>query len=102
MKWYTGLYTGDSITCDIEDIKLKIAGKCKVKNLFLITLPANNKNILDIISVKMGMLITWREVFVIGVAGSRREAVEMVSRILTSIYNETGGFNLKEYFKEYD
>lgn len=101
MKWYRKLYIGESINQGIDEIISDIEVNKNTRKKFLITLPANDKNMLDIITAGMGILVSWRNVYVIGVAGSRMEAVNMTSEILTSVYNETGDFRLKEIFNDF-
>jgi len=36
----------------------------------------------------------------LGIALSKREAFELVKDMLEEIYRETGGFQVREYFKE--
>lgn len=101
MKWYKKLYIGESITENAEEIIKDISVNENVKKRFLITLPANKSNMLDIITAKMGIMITWRPVFVVGVAGSRKEAVEMTADLVSEIYEKTSGFDFEEYFNDY-
>lgn len=96
MKWYKDLYIGKSIEQNRDEIISDIVNNQKSRRRFLITLPANDNNMLDIITTKMGMIISWREVFVIGVASTRKEALEMVTEIISTMYHETNAFNLKE------
>lgn len=101
MKWYKNLYIGESIDKTATEIISDIGVKKCVRKRFLITLPANDNNMLDIITADMGIMVTWREVYVIGVAGSRKEAVDMCTQILSAIYSETGDFRLKEMFNDF-
>ena len=101
MKWYKELYIGKSIEQNRDEIISDIADNQKLKKRFLITLPANEKNMLDIITAKMGTIISWREIFVIGVAASKQEAVELVTEIISIVHHETNAFNLKEYFNDF-
>ena len=57
MKWYKELYIGKSIEQNRDEIISDIADNQKLKKRFLITLPANEKNMLDIITAKMGTII---------------------------------------------
>lgn len=101
MKWYKNLYIGESIDKKAADIISDIEENKIIRKKFLITLPANDNNMLDIITADMGMLVTWRDVYVIGVAGSRKEAVDLSSQIISTAYFETGDFRLKEIFNDF-
>lgn len=101
MKWYKNLYISEKIELNREDLISDISLNKNVSKRFLITLPANDENMLDIITARMGIMISWREIFVIGVATTRQEAVNMVAEIVMSVHHETNAFNLKEYFNDF-
>lgn len=101
MKWYRNLYIGESIDKTIDEIISDVETKKDVRKKYLITFPANENNMLDIITADMGIIITWREVHVIGVAGSKKEAVELTSQIISEAYNSRGDLNLEEYFNDF-
>lgn len=102
MKWYRNLFLGNCGNCDIEEIKHEIINRINHNHFYLITLPANDENLLDIITAEMGALITWREVYVIGIAGSKDDAVSLTVKIIETINNEIGSFDFREYFNEFD
>lgn len=101
MKWYKNLFIGESIEQGFEEVIADISVNKKTKKRYLITLPANKNNMLDIITAKMGIMITWREVYVIGVAGSKNEALNMTADLVLSVYKETGDFNFEDFFNDY-
>lgn len=101
MKWYKELYIGKSIEQKRDEVISDIIDNKKLKKRYLITLPANDKNMLDIITAKMGIIVSWREVFVIGVASTKQEAVDMVTEIISTVYRETNAFKIEEYFNDF-
>ena len=89
MKWYKALFVGERAAGKTDKIKERFLQGRKYRNVFFITLPANPENMLDIIPYNLGMIITWRELSVIGVAVTRQEAVLLTGRILQRVYDET-------------
>ena len=92
MKWYRKLYIGENAKKD----KYKVFGHIR-KNRFcadtlLITLASNmllqphfkNKNVNE-------------EIYVVGLAKGRDEALNLVRDIIDEVYNATGGFDIREY-----
>lgn len=101
MKWYRNFFVGESIDSSREEIMEQISVKKKVSKRFLIILPANKENLLEIVTAGFGISINWREVFVIGVSGSRKEAVGLVSEIISLIYEQTGMLAIEDFFDDY-
>ena len=98
MKWYTGLFIGEKAYKKIDKIRAKIEEGRRCRNAYLITLPANSENMLDIIPVNLGIMITWREIYVIGIAATKQEAVLLTGEIIKKVYEETNDVKVKEYF----
>lgn len=99
MELYNKLYIGDSLQKDrdkiIENIK---AGKQKLQ-IHCITLPANPHNLLEIIDYHYLMDPHYKDIKldVIGIAGSREEAIHLVSTIITIVYEKTNAFDIKKF-----
>lgn len=102
MKWYKALFVGERAAGKTDKIKERFLQGRKCRNVFFITLPANPENMLDIIPYNLGMIMTWRELSVIGVAVTRQEAVLLTGRILQKVYDETKDVRVKEYFAAED
>ncbi len=98
MKWYKALFVGERAAGKTDKIKERFLQGRKYRNVFFITLPANSENMLDIIPYNLGMIMTWRELSVIGVAVTRQEAVLLTEHILQKVYDETKDVRVREYF----
>jgi len=99
IKWYKKLYLGESIKHESKRVQYKIIYHRKIFGYFLITLPSNTDNLLDIIYSGTLSLPYYQErsYDVIGLAGGKTEAFELVGSIIDEVYRKTGGFNVKEY-----
>ena len=97
MKWYKGLYMGD----EARKAKYKILGRVVKKKLsfdtYLITLPSNPSNILDVYSANVLLQPHLKDV--VGIAKGRMEALELVRDIIDEVYHNTGGFDISGYLK---
>jgi hypothetical protein len=102
MKWYRDLYMGDSI-CDKKNrIKWKINHNAGVVNIYVIAFSSNQSNLLDIIPAWVLMQKSYpkKELKIIGLAKGRREAFELVRRIIDETYKNTGGVDVRSYLRE--
>ena len=103
MIWYDDLFVGKSIS---PRRKKRIIRKVNRRSIlgveYLLTLPANPDNLLDIISTQVVRQRYYpsKELIVIGLAGNyeraRLEAGEMVS----GIYAVQGDFDLRGFFQK--
>lgn len=105
MKWYKKLYLGENAKKE----KYKVFGHIRkgrfCVDTFLITLPSNPSNILDIYSANMLLQPHFKkskvldEIYVVGLAKGRMEALELVRDIVEDVYKNTGGFDIGTYLK---
>lgn len=99
MKWHTDLYMGPSVVHKQKKIKWKIMHNAGQLGIYVIALAANQKNLLDIIP--SGELLQKhypkQELYIVGLAGSYEEALEVAGGIVSEVYRSTGGFALQEY-----
>ncbi len=103
MKWYKGLYLGEKA----GKVKYKILGKVVRSRFqadtFLIMLPSNSSNILDILPAAylnqphFNNKFYKKEIYVVGIAKGRDEALELVRSIVDEVYQATGGFDVSGY-----
>jgi len=93
------MYLGESIKREGKRIKYKIIYHKRIYGYCLITLPSNPDNLFDIIYSETLSLPYYKErsFDVIGLAGSKTEAFELVGRIIQEVYRKTGGFDIKSY-----
>lgn len=105
MKWYRKLYLGDNA----KDAKYKIIGKVRTDKFqydtYLITLSNNPDNLLDIYLANFLLQPHFKKtqvlnnIYVVGIAKGREEAFQVIEKIISEVYSNTGGFKLREYFK---
>lgn len=102
MKWYDDLYVGDSIIHRKKQIKWKILHNAGQINIYIITIAANKKNLLDIIPSRELLQKGYpkKELFIIGLAKGYEEAIEVAASIVDEVYRQTGAFDIVSYLSE--
>lgn len=103
MKWYRKLYLGDNA----KKARYKVLGLIRTgrfqKDTFLIMLPSNPDNLLDVVQAgyvfqpHFKKKMYWNDLYVVGLAKGKAEANEVVRTIVDEVYRNTGGFNIREY-----
>lgn len=99
MKWYKNLYVGESISHKTKRVKWKIIHNAGQVDIYVITLASNPKNLLDLIPSweLMQKYYPKKDKYVIGLAGSYEEAIELAARIICEVYEATGTFRIRDY-----
>lgn len=102
MKWYDELYIGRSILHKKKKVIWKIDHNAGQVFTYVITLPANPDNLLDIIPSweLMQKYYPKRDITIVGLAGGYPEALEVVQEIITEVYEHTGELQVPEYLLE--
>lgn len=99
MTWHENLYVSEKASHE----SIRQFGRMRKKFQFpayMITLPANPDNLLDIMSAReIERNCGYREVVVVGIASGKKDAIELVRDIIWDTYNNTGGFNIREYME---
>lgn len=98
MTWYEHLYLGEKAKKKRYRI-LQGLRKGKLQpEVYVIVPPQNGNNILEILPSAMLLAPPYRETefFVIGVAVTYWEGLEVARQIVDDLYRETGGFCLEE------
>lgn len=105
MKWYKPLILGENAKKEkLRTLKRVKQGKYQ-RDTYFITLPSNASNLLDIISVNQLLWPYYRkrraraQIYVVGIAKGKDEAMEVVRTIVDDTYRHTGGFDIKGYLK---
>ncbi len=98
MEIYSRLYIGDSVNNPDKAIK-KLKKGSRLLNIFVITVAYNPNDQLDIYSSQILCQKYYRrnKPYVIGIAGTYEEALELVVQITNETVTVTGGGNIKEY-----
>lgn len=105
MKWYRNLYLGKNAAPHIQRIKRKAASGSVMAGVYYITKAAGSGNLLDIFHngmLKQPLFAKLQSGDVIGVAEGRTEALCLAEQIIWEVYRETGGFQIRSYFKSED
>ena len=98
MKWYNKLYLGENAMKRKRKIINNIRFNKPQLGVYVITLPANEKNSLDIYpsNVLLQKYFRKRDLTVVGIAEGREESLMLMQRIVMDCYNQTGQYLVKE------
>lgn len=98
MKWYNKLYLGENAMKRKRKIINNIRFNKPQLGVYVITLPTNDKNSLDIYpsNILLQKYYKKRELTIVGIAEGREESLMLVERIVMDCYNQTGQFLVKE------
>lgn len=99
IRWYRKLYLGPSVEGLERTIRYEIKYRKVPMGYYLLTLPACETDLFDIWrseDIKMPWMRE-RILDVVGVAGSKQEAVEMAAAIIYKAYKETRDIDIRAY-----
>ena len=101
VNWSSSLYVGESVFNRQKKIIKKIGKRKFTFNVYCIAYASNKENLFDIISANELLFPVYKklDVCIVGIAGSREEAQELVMDMVIKVYSDTGGFAVREYFK---
>lgn len=104
MRWYRDLYLGESVKKKAARIRWKVEHNAGQPGIYLLTLPTNECNLLDIIPATNLLQKGYpkRDLFVIGIEKGYEEAAYMAAAIVTEVYGRTGGFDMTGYIRSRD
>lgn len=99
MKWYKNLYVGKYAAKRKNKIKRKVNRGVGMVDTYLITLPSNSSNLLDILP---SWSMKWAFIrkscpMIIGIADGYEEAAYLVGTIVLDVYKKTGTFDIETY-----
>ena len=102
MTWYDELYVGESIVHKTKRVKWKINHNAGQIGIYVIALPSNEKNLLDLIPAweLMQKHYPKKQLYIIGLAGDYDEAVTLAAMIVCEAYAKTGSFCVADYLGE--
>lgn len=95
------LFVGESVKEKYQKLVPRIRkGKLVKKGITLIAYAGNGVDLFDLIPAKEMMFPLRRaqDIYVLGIAGSRDEALAMVQDMVMEVYGRTGGFDVRKYF----
>ncbi|MGN0170246.1 MAG: hypothetical protein ACI39H_05710 [Lachnospiraceae bacterium] len=102
MIWYKNLYIGDSILEKKEIVLDKIQHNVLQPGIYVIVLAENGKDNFRIIHSLEFLQKSYPkdDLFVIGVAGGKQEAYELVTRMVQDVLDATGSpAHAADYFR---
>ncbi|MBR5508757.1 MAG: hypothetical protein IKV59_01745 [Lachnospiraceae bacterium] len=103
MRWYSDLYLGSNAAHNIHEIRKKAVSGKLMAGVYYITLSSVPGNLLDIFHngmLRQSLFAANQCTDIVGVAEGKLEAVRLVQTIIQEIYEKTGGFDVRGYFKE--
>lgn len=99
LTWYVHLYVGEKVKRQVRRTMRRINRRKPTPGVYLLTLPRNRKNVMEIISTSVLLQETahMRCPQVIGIAGGKDEAFALMQIILKDTYANTGNFQVEAY-----
>ena len=103
MRWYNDLYVGYSLLDKKRQVMRKIKNGKLQFNKYVIALPFNDYDLLDIYPSNVLTQKWYREsdMVIVGIAEGREEAMDMMQLIIMDCLGETGGLKVKQYIMEH-
>lgn len=97
--WYRDMYIGEQMQKHQSEVRRKLRLGIGTVRAFLIMMPSNPDNSLDIINAAYLKQPYYRKRKnrVVGMAYSYEEALQVVQTIVEEVYRETRGMDIKQY-----
>ena len=102
IMYHPKLYLGESIQMKkLDKIKKKLEKRPVLSGVFLISISRNASDQLEIYEARQLCQSYYQKYppYVVGIAGSREEALQLLERIVTECLRERGDCALKEYLR---
>ena len=102
MQFMGCLYTGESVSAEQYKIIEKVHKGKVVSGLYLIALSSNPDNMLDLILEKEALqaCYSYIELKIVGIAGNKKEAIQLVQKIIEESVKETGSADVRGFLKQ--
>lgn len=100
MRWYEQLYVGEKAKKNRYSI-IQAVREGKTSGYYIVTLPSNEKNLLDFYSAGTLQQPYYREknLLVVGVAADYEDAAMLAGRIVGDVFKKTGGYDVSTFLK---
>ena len=101
MRFAVNLYTTEKTKKMLPRIMRKIGSRKLQPGIWILTISSNRQNLLDIFhSIHyMQPMFEHLNPDIVGIAESEDAAKDLLIRITEDIYRETGGFDVRSYFR---
>lgn len=102
MRWYNDLYVGYNLLDQKRQVVRKIKNGKPQFNKYVIALPFNNYDVLDIYPSYV-LTQKWykdSDMVIVGIAEGMEEAMDMMQLIIMDCFNYTGDVKVKKYILE--
>ena len=101
MKFFQDMYVSEAVASHTDELIAKIKQNSVVKGLYLIVLAENSENLLEIIASReiVKPMYSKRELWIVGLAGGRKDALQLVEHMIGQMYEQTGTFDIRTYFQ---
>lgn len=102
MRWYEDLYVGYGLLNTKRQVMRKIKNGKPQLNKYVLTLPCNDYDTLEIYPAGVLTQKWYREseLVIVGIAEGKEEAMDMMQLIIMDCLQDTGSVNVKKYIEE--
>ena len=103
MRWYDALWVGPGAVRHKRRIISSIEKHKPAAGTYLIMLaenPAEQKDKIPAGMLEQRAAYHPEEPYILGIASGKKEAFELVEKMVDYIYRETGTLNIRDYFSE--
>lgn len=99
MRFYKNLYLGESISEFPVYLKYKLKYSRKFTGWYCVTLPESGGDLLEIYKSELlkHPVMKASNPFVVGIAGTKKEAMKLVEGIINEVHTRTGGLDVRGY-----
>ena len=100
LKWHKNYYRGANVK-NLPRIRTKLMQGKPGPGIYLITLSENPHNLLEILPALTLVQETAARICpeIVGIARGKEEALDLITKMVQTVYEETGELNIKEYWK---
>lgn len=101
IKYYHDLFVDDYVRENLDRCMQEAeAGRISIAPLYCVAIASNKNNLLDILSCNELYFKYYKKqmLYVLGLAASYREALRLTEKIIMTVYNETGAFDVRDFY----
>lgn len=100
IQWASKLYVGEKLKKKRDKAIASINNRRATFNVYCIALASHPSNLFDIMDANELLFPHYQksDIRIVGLAGGKEEAINLVHDMIMEMYNNTGEFNVREYF----